>query len=459
MAQKLTAKQEASLRIDYVPLDEIARFDKNPKKHDVGALVTSIRRYGFRDAPIFDGTLKALVAGHGRLKALEAMKGEGDKPPAGIIEHSAGQWLVPVQMGVDSKSAAEAKAFLIDHNTLTLSGGDLGVDSMLRLYDQAGLEELLKESGPTVSFDGEDIDELINGKREVVEDDPSGLIDAAKELEKKWGTKLGQLWILGEHRVLCGDSTKAEDVGRVMGGARAGLCFTSPPYGQQRDYTAAIGDWDALMRGVFSVVPMTDDGQVLVNLGLIHRDGEWWPYWDGWIAWMREQGWRRFGWYVWDQGPGMPGDWGGRLAPSFEFVWHFNADAVKPLKARECKHAGERHGGKGQRGADGVVKKRSSGTAPVQRTAILDSVIRVNRQGASHGALGHPAPYPVGLPASAIVSWAGIVYDPFLGSGTTLIAADQLNRKCYGLEISPQYVAVILERWSKLTGGEPKLDG
>ncbi len=156
------AADSQGLRIEYLELDKIARFDRNPKKHDVGALITSIKRYGFRDAPIFDGTLKALVAGHGRLKALEAIRGEGAAAPAGIRATDGGQWLVPVQMGVDSKSASEAKAFLIDHNTLTLSGGDLGVDAMLRLYDQDGLGDLLKESGPTVSFDGEDIDKLMS---------------------------------------------------------------------------------------------------------------------------------------------------------------------------------------------------------------------------------------------------------------------------------------------------------
>src|SRR5947209_10108382 len=99
------------------------------------------------------------------------------------------------------------------------------------------------------------------------------------------------------------------------------------------------------------------------------------------MAWMRAQGWRRFGWYVWDQGPGLPGDWGGRPAPSFEFVFHFNRAARRPAKARVCRHAGQRHGGKGLRSVAGEVTKRTLGTAPVQERAILDSVIRVHRQG------------------------------------------------------------------------------
>ena len=193
---------------------------------------------------------------------------------------------------------------------------------------------------------------LDEAQKEIVEDEPP-------ESPAVPITKPGDLWLLGDHRLLCGDSTKAEDVERLMAGAKADLCFTSPPYGQQRDYTeegkAKVSDWDGLMRGVFANLPMADAGQVLVNLGMIHRDGEWIPYWDGWIAWMREQGWRRFGWYVWDQGPGMPGDWNGRLAPSHEFIWHFNKESVRPEKARDCKHAGEKHGGKGQRGKDGVL--------------------------------------------------------------------------------------------------------
>jgi DNA modification methylase len=123
-----------------------------------------------------------------------------------------------------------------------------------------------------------------------------------------------------------------------MDGGRAVLVFTSPPYGNQRDYTTGgAEDWDGLMRGVFARLPLSEDAQVLVNLGRIHRDNEWQIYWHAWLDWMREQGWRRFGFYVWDQGPGLPGDWNGRLAPAFEFVFHFNRKARKPNKIVPCR--------------------------------------------------------------------------------------------------------------------------
>jgi DNA modification methylase len=270
-------------------------------------------------------------------------------------------------------------------------------------------------------------------------------------------TKPGDLWILGRHRVLCGDSTKAEDVARLMDGAKADLCFTSPPYGQQRDYTKEgkekCQDWDGLMQGVFANLPMSDAGQVLVNLGLIHREGEWIPYWEAWIEWMRSQGWRRFGWYVWDQGAGLPGDWNGRLGPSFEFIWHFNKKSLRPDKWIETK--AESRAAKGKGGTVGFRKEGGSAECYSpdkigQDFKIPDSVIRVNRN-SQDGRL-HPATFPVALPSFAMNCWDGIAYEPFCGSGTTLIAAEQLGRTCYGMEISPDYCDVIVKRWETLTG-------
>ncbi len=254
------------------------------------------------------------------------------------------------------------------------------------------------------------------------------------------------------HRLKVGDSTSADDVGDLMRGETADLCFTSPPYAQQRDYTKTIDDWDGLMQGVFGNIPANDKTQVLVNLGLIHRDGEWIPYWNGWIAWMRSREWRRFGWYVWDQGAGLPGDWNGRLGPSFEFVWHFNTKSVRAEKWVETKQESQNSksttvGFRKEGGSQECYSPHLIG----QRTKVPDSVIRVPRNSVM-GSM-HPASFAIGLPLYVIRSWPGSVYDPFLGSGTTLVACENLGRRGFGIEISPAYTAVCLERLSQLGCG------
>jgi DNA modification methylase len=246
----------------------------------------------------------------------------------------------------------------------------------------------------------------------------------------------------------------------------ARLCFTSPPYGNQRDYTSGgISDWDGLMRGVFAHLPMAGDGQVLVNLGLIHRDNEVIPYWDAWLSWMRQQGWRRFAWYVWDQGPGMPGDWAGRFAPSFEFVFHFNRESRKPNKIVPCKHAGqESHlradgSSTAMRGKDGEVGGWTHKGQPTQDTRIPDSVIRVMRHKGKIGQdIDHPAVFPVALPEFVIEAYtdAGdIVFEPFGGSGTTMLAAERTGRICRSVEIAPEYVDVAIKRFQQNHPGVP----
>jgi DNA modification methylase len=279
-------------------------------------------------------------------------------------------------------------------------------------------------------------------------------------------SRTGDVWAIGPHRLICGDATDRTVVATLMQCDAARLCFTSPPYGNQRDYTSGgIADWDGLMRGVFGNVPMADDGQVLVNLGLIHRDNEVIPYWDAWLAWMRTQGWRRFAWYVWDQGPGMPGDWAGRFAPSFEFVFHFNRQSRKPNKIVPCKHAGqESHlradgSSTAMRGKDGEVGGWTHKGQPTQNTRIPDSVIRVMRHKGKIGQdIDHPAVFPVALPAFAIEAYTesgDIVFDPFGGSGSTMLAAQRTGRVSRTVEIAPGYVDVAIKRFQQNHPGVP----
>ena len=237
--------------------------------------------------------------------------------------------------------------------------------------------------------------------------------------------------------------------------ARAAMVMTSPPYGQKRDYGQKIGDWRSLVSGALAGIQDRGDTQVLVNLGLIHRDGEVVPYWEPFIADMRAAGWRFFGWYVWDQGPGLPGDWVGRLAPAHEFVFHFNRASRKPNKIVPCTHAGRSRGGSsGLREVDGTPGRWSHTDLKTQEFRMGDSVIRVMRERSKTGGgigPGHPAVFPIALPRDLIASYTDpgeMVVDPFMGSGTTGVAAVKTGRRFTGIEIEPAYFDIARQRIS-----------
>ncbi len=204
--------------------------------------------------------------------------------------------------------------------------------------------------------------------------------------------------------------------------------------------------------------------QILVNLGMIHRDAEWQPYWQDWVEWMRTAGWRRFGWYVWDQGPGLPGDWNGRFAPSFEFLFHFNRDARKPNKIIESKWAGHvnsEHGG--LRNKEGKVGAWTAAGEGVQSHRIPDNVLRLTRHKQRGIEVEHPAVFPVKLPEFVMNSYTDpgeCVLEPFNGSGTSIIAAQRAGRVSRAMEMAPEYVDLAIARWSMLHPEIPvTLDG
>lgn len=427
------ATEEPALRIEYLPLSGIARFDRNPKRHDVDALVRSIRRYGFRDAPIFDGMLGALVAGHGRLNALEAIQGENGEAPPGIKIGKEGEWLVPIQLGIDADSAAEAQAFLLDHNALTVADGDGGVENVLRLYDQDALGVLLGELSEAghmpVTLNGDDLDALLTASGGVAaENDPTELVDAADKLRKKWKTERGQLWRLGPHRLLCGDATSAEDVTRLLDGAVPHLCVTDPPYGVHydpnwRNVEAAKG---RLVYAPSRVGQVTNDDRANWSAAWELFPGDVIYSWNPagaesvvHAAALQESGFVIRMQIIWAKSnfPIGRGDYHVQHEP----CWY----AVR--KGRPAKRTSDR-----------------------TQTTLWEINLDRNVEG------GHSTQKPVECMARPIRNHqADEVYDPFVGSGTTLIAAEQLGRRCYGIDIAPQYVAVTLERWSVATGEIP----
>ena len=274
------------------PVASLLPYARNARTHSadqVAQIAAAIREWGWT-VPVLVDEAGQLIAGHGRVLAAKSL---------GLLD-------VPA-MVARGWSEADKRAYALADNKLTLNAG---WDADLLKGELFDLRSEGFDLGLT-GFGGDEVAGLLGDLADVAameagepaatggaglgggagdaagEDDPA---DAEPVPPRQAVARPGDLWLLGEHRLLCADSTDAACVARVLGDDHAALLFTSPPYGNQRAYTTGgISDWDALMQGVFQHLPaiLAEDGQALVNLGLIHRDGEWQPYWQGWVEWMR----------------------------------------------------------------------------------------------------------------------------------------------------------------------------
>ena len=250
---------------------------------------------------------------------------------------------------------------------------------------------------------------------------------------------MGSLQVKSIHRLLCGDSTKAEDVERLMGGDRVDICFTSPPY-NLGDSSKISGNKEQQKRGSAYTTynDKTTPEQWLKMLGMMigcaldHCDGAVFNVqplagnkrviWK-WIAGLSD---RLCDVLVWDKQHAPPQMAGGVLTSQYELIV-----VVGDIGASRAIPFATWHG-----------NVSSVYSAPPQRSNEFSGM--------------HGATFPVHLPTFVIgklCNTARSVYDCCMGSGTTLIAADNLGRKCYGMEIDPGYCDVIIERWETLTGG------
>jgi DNA modification methylase len=268
-----------------------------------------------------------------------------------------------------------------------------------------------------------------------LEEDESAVaetISKAKELQEKWGTEAGQLWKLGGHRLLCGSSTQEADVLRLMGKDKAVLMWTDPPYGvsykgKTKDALEIENDdaegLESLLNSSFALADKVlapgaaiyiahPAGALSVTFGVCF------------IA----AGWRLHQTLIWVKDSMVLG----------HSDYHFKHEPIK---------FGYKHGtGRRGRGGEGWYSDHSQ-----------TSVLMFDRPKRSEE---HPTMKPVALVEYCVGNSSpkgGIVYEPFAGSGTTLIACESLNRKCYAIEISPEYTAICLERYFLLTGKTPEL--
>jgi DNA modification methylase len=269
-------------------------------------------------------------------------------------------------------------------------------------------------------------------------------IDKASELNKVWKVAPGDLWQIGEHRLLCGDSTKQEDVARVMDGEKADMSVTSPPYGVGKSYeNKGIGPWFDTIRPVIKNI--VEWANVVVwQIGDLYSTGSQFiePTLSYSISMFADNGMRPLWFRIWEKqginyGVGAYHLVTNKPAQQYEYIATFGGDedgvdetdyefiaAFGNSKYKFTKRLSRQ-------------EKKAWGYAGVWKI----NTVKANDV--------HVAMYPLELPTRVIKMHsdvAGIILDPFLGSGTTMVACQNLNRKCRGIEISPDYCAVILQR-------------
>lgn len=392
-----------NIQITMVAVADLVPYANNSRTHSdeqVAQIAASIKEFGFTNPILTDGE-NGIIAGHGRLMGARKL---------GLTE-------VPT-IELSHLSEKQRRAYIIADNKLALNAGwDLEV-LQLELGE-------LRDEGFDLSLTGFGDDEL--GAMFVEENEGLTDADAVPELQDTVITKPGDLWLLDKHRLLCGDSTVATDVAAVLGDISPLLMVTDPPYGVEYD-----ADWrnkaqrkDGTPLGAGATGVVTNDDRA--------DWGEAWVLFPGDAA------------YVWHGGLHS-----GEVQKSLEdsgflmrcqIVWAKSRFAISRghyhWQHEPCWYA-VRKGGKGHWNGD-----RSQST--------LWEISHNKSE------TGHSTQKPIECmkrPIENNSSPGQAVYDPFLGSGTTLIAAEMTGRQCLGLEIAPNYCDVIIRRWQDFAGKE-----
>ena len=423
----------------WFPAQDLVPWAENPRLNDaaVEKVAASIKRFGFGAPLVAREADRMVIAGHTRLKAAQELG--IDKVPVRFVD------LDP----------ADARLLALADNRL----------NEVAEWDDDGLAQILRdlsqEETALVGFDDFDISSLL--------DEPSGPEDIEPEQPpEEPDSKRGEVYELGPHRLICGDCRDADTVARLLGGVAINVAFTSPPYASQRKYDESSGfkpiapdDYVAWFDAVQENVRahLAEDGSWFVNIKEHCEDGQRSLYVkDLTIAHVRRWGWRFVDELCWSK-QGMPGLFGDRLKNEFEPVFHFTAGGRAKTRFESVSHRSSNvpSGSKGTSSSLQGIEDPFLGRG--EGIALPGNVLRLPPDSAGLGA--HAARFPAALPAFFIKAFSDAsdaIFDPFLGSGTTLIAAAKEGRTCYGVEISEGYCDVIRKRWTawaKEAGQDP----
>jgi site-specific DNA-methyltransferase (adenine-specific)/site-specific DNA-methyltransferase (cytosine-N4-specific) len=451
------------LRDKAVPVSALSKHPDNPQIHPEAnkkAIAGSLKRYLQRKPIVVNLTASGLriEAGHGVYEQMV----------------QAGSDYVAVTI-VEDDPVTEFGYMIADNRTSELSETDPErLAPILRQLIEAG------EEVEEIGWDDEAVTALLGDPDEEGEDgsndeEKTVQTDRAAELQKEWDTALGQIWEIPSktvpgkcHRVMCGDCRNADDVARLMDGQEVNVAFTSPPYASQRKYDeesgfkpikpdAYVGWFEAVQANVREHLAI--DGSWFVNIKEHCEDGQRHLYVkDLTIAHVRAWGWRFVDELCWARSAvPMQITNAIRFKNEWEPVFQFSL-AEKP-KIRHDNVKGE-----SLEVPDRHTKRGMNKTGAFQNNFYHEGAYPSNLLWIDNGASGtaapdHPATFPWQLAAHFIKAYSDPldhIFDPFLGSGTTMIAAEREGRICAGMEISPKYMGVILQR-CKNAGLEPRL--
>ena len=373
---------------------------RNARKHNprnIGMIEKSLQEVGAARSIVIDEDSN-ILAGNGTIEAAAQ---------AGItklqVVDADGETIIAVRR---KGLTAEQKTRLALFDNRTAETAEWDAEALSELKEEAMLDGMFNEK-ELAALLPDDADADVDAEPQI---------DKASELQKQWGTETGQLWQLGGHMLLCGDSTKAEDVERVMGDEMANVCLTDPPYG--------LGEKKKSGKNNYSGYEDTHENLIkLIN---------------GWVPLaMKHSNCVVFS-------PGVTNLW---LYPHADWVmcWFYGGGQLRSSWGYNCWQPFICYG-----------KDPSLASGNGGRPDAIDMNIASNSK-----ELDHPCPKPLALWAWFIerlsFGQSAIFYDPFSGSGTTMIACEQTGRKCRAIEISPSYVAVTLQRFYDATGTTPQL--
>ncbi|MCF6200394.1 MAG: ParB N-terminal domain-containing protein [Hyphomicrobiaceae bacterium] len=404
-----TDQTNPNFDVEYWEIDKPQPYENNPRvisDEAVEKVAASIDQFGWRQ-PIVVDTDGVIVIGHTRLKAAQSL----------------GLKQVPVHVA-KNLSAEQIKALrLADNRTGEFSEWD--EDKLARELAELEAATDLDFDLDVIGWDEDEIGDLIAG--DASEEDLDQANEEVAPPENPVARE-GDLWILGDHRLACGDSTDKKHVARLLDGAKPHLMVTDPPYGVEYD-----AEW-RLRAGLNDVTAA--HGKVLNDDRADWREA--WELFPGDVA------------YVWHAG--LFAQVVAESLQSCDFQLRSQIIWAKTRFALSRGHYHWQH-----EPCWYAVKKGAKGHWHGDRSqATLWEIEHIKSE------TGHSTQKPIDAMRIPILNNSkrgDAIYEPFCGSGTTLIACELEGRKCYASELSPPYVDVIIRRWQELTGEQAVLDG